>query len=86
MIAILVLLNEMKQMAEELNRESKKVDLTRNLSNTKIMSNDTEGEFLVEGQYIEYVLEYSYLGQTISFQDRGSKELRKRAAIAWSNF
>ncbi len=73
-------------MGDELNRESKKVGLIMNLSKTKIMSNGTEEEFLVDGQKIEYVSEYSYLGLIISFEDRGSKELRKRAAKAWSNF
>ncbi len=59
---------EPKQMAEELNRESKKVGLRMNLSKTKIMSNSTEEEFLADGQKIEYVAD-CYLGRTISFED-----------------
>ncbi len=40
----------------------------------------------MNGQKIEYVFEYSYLEQIISFEERGLKELRKKAAKAWSNF
>ncbi len=53
---------ELKQMADELNRESKKVGLTMNLLKTKIMFNGTKEEFLVDEQKIEYVSGYSYLG------------------------
>ncbi len=45
-----------------------------------------EEEFPVNGQKIEYVAEYSYLEQTISFVDRATRELKIRASKAWETF
>ncbi|VDO16914.1 unnamed protein product [Brugia timori] len=78
-------MNELKEMSEELCRESKKVGLTVNFAKSKIMSN-IGGCFELEGKVVEKVSEYCYLGQTVAFNDRGKLELRARTTKAWRNF
>lgn len=62
-------INELKEMAEELCRESRKVGLTMNFGKSKLVTN-TGGSFDLEGRMVESVSEYCYLGQTVSFNDR----------------
>jgi hypothetical protein len=57
---------ELQEMLRELNTKSKEVDLTMNLTKTKIMTNHTEIPITIEGTKIEYCKEYPYLGQNIS--------------------
>ena len=63
-------------MAEDLRRESMEAGLTMNLSKTKIMTNlECLKPIVVDGETIETVPEYRYLGQIISFSNKIEKEL-----------
>lgn len=78
-------MNEPKEMAEDLCRESGKVGLTVDFRKSKIMSN-TAGSYDLERREVETVSKYCYLGQTVVFNERGKRELRARTTKAWRNF
>ncbi len=73
---------ELKSMVEELRRESKNVDLSTNMSKTKIMANLEIERVELEEKEIKWVSEYKYLGQTVAFNEWGKLELRARTAKA----
>jgi hypothetical protein len=73
-------------MVNELARESKKVGLALNATKTKIITNGRDQIIAVDGETIEYVSEYIYLGQSISFTDQTEKEINRRIAIAWKKY
>ncbi len=50
------------------------------------MTNGGEGDILVDGQRIEFVSKYKYLGEIVAMEDRTRKEMRIRTANAWRNF
>lgn len=79
-------LNEIKTMMQELARESEKVGLLMNLSKTKAMTNGTEKSLTIDGENIEFVRDYIYLGQLISFENRTENDINRRIAIAWKKF
>jgi hypothetical protein len=49
------------------------------------MTNSTEIEIGLNGEALEYVPEYTYLGQLISLLDNSGKET-KRIEMAWNKF
>ncbi|KAJ4433359.1 hypothetical protein ANN_15618 [Periplaneta americana] len=55
-------------------------------SKTKVLTNDAEGQMIVNNANIEFVTQYIYLGQTISFQNSMDKEIDRRIASAWRKF
>ncbi|KAG7297348.1 hypothetical protein JYU34_013337 [Plutella xylostella] len=58
-----------------------------NTSKTKIMSNTVNREVIcIDNNEIEYIEDYTYLGQTMSFHDKMTKEIDKRVANAWKRF
>ncbi len=77
---------ELKKMSEELIRESRKAGLTINSKKTKIMKRLGGGKLELEGVTIEKVKEIVYLGQLISFKNKGGKEISRRIKGAWYNF
>ncbi|KAJ4438925.1 hypothetical protein ANN_14879 [Periplaneta americana] len=70
----------------DLCEESMAVGLTMNTSKTKLLTNDAEGHMIVNNANIEFVTQYIYLGQTISFQNSMHKEIDRRIASAWKKF
>ena len=56
----------LEKMLESLNEESKKVGLAMNYTKTKLMTNSTKIDIRVSQETLEYVDEYTYLGQLIS--------------------
>ena len=40
----------------------------------------------IRGVQIEYMTDYIYLGQTLSFQNSAEKEMKRRIAQAWKKF
>ena len=50
------------------------------------MSNIPLSKLEISGNQIERVVEYTYLGQTISFEEKINKELSQRIAKAWRNY
>ncbi len=78
---------ELKEMVEDLKRESAKVGLSVNFSKTKIITNTNKFEsFKIEHNEMEVVHEYRYLGQIMSFEKKMEKELKVRKANAWKAF
>lgn len=60
--------------------------LEANLDKTKIMSNTNDTNFYINGQEIEKVKSYKYLGQLLSFEDREAQELNARKSAGWRSF
>lgn len=77
---------ELQQLLTDLNQCSKKVGLRINFDKTKVMTNGRKTNISIEDIPIEYVNEYVYLGQTISFEDRLDKEISKRITNAWNKY
>ncbi|XP_048000240.1 uncharacterized protein LOC125237293 [Leguminivora glycinivorella] len=57
-----------------------------NRAKTKLMTNRAKPRVTVDGQDIQYVDEYIYLGQIASFENRQSKEIDRRIENAWKSF
>ncbi|GBP44639.1 ATP-dependent DNA helicase Q5 [Eumeta japonica] len=77
----------LEQMFQNLASESNKVGLEMNTSKTKIMTNSIETPISIEGQNIEYVKEYIYLGKLTSFHsNRNKNEVDRRVNLAWRNY
>lgn len=73
-------------MINEVAIESKKVGLSLNASKTKIITNGNKKQVIVGTNVIEYVNDYVYLGQMVSFQKCTSNEVQRRIAIAWKRY
>lgn len=74
------------KMLNTLDIESKRIGLNMNLNKTKVMTNGVQRPIKLEDAEIEYVSEYIYLGQTISFQNATAKEIDRRIATAWRKY
>lgn len=57
-----------------------------NTSKTKLMTNSTEMDIELEGNKLEYVNEYIYLGKVISPCNHMEKEYNKRVACSWKKY
>lgn len=86
----LILLNENQEgleiMLTQLERESKTVGLTMNLDKTKVMTNHIKSPIFLNSNQIEYVDEYTYLGQIIAPENQMQKEINVRISKAWKRF
>ncbi|KAJ8704650.1 hypothetical protein PYW07_011838 [Mythimna separata] len=86
----LVILEEdpkkLEYMIQTLVIRSREVGLEINLTKTKMMTNSTPTDIINNGQKLEYVEEYVYLGQIISPSDQMSKEIDKRIATGWKKY
>lgn len=86
----LVLLEEnpavIEQMMQSLANISREVGLEINASKTKLMTNSKEIDVMVDGNRIEYVKDYIYLGQIISPNDEMTKEINRRIARGWRKY
>jgi hypothetical protein len=76
----------LENMLNQLHRESKKVGLHINMTKTKIMSSGTREEIKMGNDLMEYVEDYVYLGQVMSFKDRQELEIGRRIGNAWKGF
>lgn len=77
---------ELEQMMQSLANISREVGLEINACKTKLMSNSREIDIMVDGNKIEYVKEYIYLGQIISPTDAMTKEINRRIAQGWKKY
>ncbi|CAH2097429.1 unnamed protein product [Euphydryas editha] len=73
-------------MIQTLAGRSREVGLELNSIKTKLLTNSIPVNIIINGQKLEYVKEYVYLGQIISFNYQMSKELDKRIATAWKKY
>lgn len=76
----------LREMLTEVNHQSMQVGLNMNTSKTKLMTNNEPKSISIGGTIMEYVQEYKYLGQIISFSNRGKEEINHRITAAWSKF
>ena len=77
---------ELGQDLQELTQQSKVAGLELNPQKTKLMTNSTEDTIKVNNTELQYVNEYTYLGQTVSFHKATCKEVQRRISAAWSKF
>lgn len=86
----LILLDEhpenLESMINNLNDESIKVGLKMNTSKTKVMTNTAKVDIRVKDGVLEYVEDYTYLGQVISTKDQMTKEINLRIATGWKKY
>ncbi|GBP80081.1 Putative uncharacterized transposon-derived protein F52C9.6 [Eumeta japonica] len=86
----LVLLEEdpatIKQVMQSLANKSREVGLEINASKTKLMANSWDTDVMVDGNKIEYVKEYIYLGQILSPSDEMTKEINRRIVQGWRKY
>ncbi len=80
--------NELQAMLTKLNIHSAAVGLKLNRMKTKFMrsENTTPGRILVEGEAIEEVKEYSYLGQVVTMDRDMKPEIARRIRSGWRAF
>ncbi|VDM41468.1 unnamed protein product [Toxocara canis] len=79
---------ELQDKLLQLQIESKKIGLEMNLAKMKWTRNSlcSESRINIEGQIIEEVGSYVYLGQQLSFTDNIVGEFSRRRNAAWSSF
>ncbi|CAK1595505.1 unnamed protein product [Parnassius mnemosyne] len=86
----LVLIEErpenLEYMINNLNEESIKAGLKMNTNKTKIMTNSTKSNITINGDSLEYVKDYIYLGQVISIENQIPKEINLRIATGWKKY
>ena len=78
--------SELEEMLQDLSTASLEVGLSMNRSKTQIMTNSTKRRVAVDGHALQYVDEYTYLGQIVSFNNRQDKEVERRIQNAWKTF
>lgn len=78
--------NDLLIMLEQLVVESAKVGLQLNALKTKVMTNHSKIPIMVNNSIIEYVEEYTYLGQIISPTHLTSKEIQNRINSTWKRY
>jgi exonuclease III len=76
----------LQSMLKQLVVESANAGLTINTTKTKIMTNNVYEPIIVEGEEIEYVQDYVYLGQVISPEQQMLKELERRITNTWRKY
>ena len=79
-------INELRVMIQERNEVGKEAELTIDIAKTKILTKNTETDFLIDNQNIEKVTGIIYLGQLISFENRTEKEVNRRITLTWKKF
>ena len=77
---------KLQQMIDELNEKGEEVGLKINIEKTKVMTNGLENSIAIDGHDVDYVTEFAYLGQLISFEDRQDKEIGRRTQNAWKAY
>ncbi len=58
---------------------------TINTTKIKVLTNDEGEAFTIDGQRLEFVSEYKYLGQSVAFEDR-MKDPGYENCYGWKNF
>ncbi|KAL3271590.1 hypothetical protein HHI36_022065 [Cryptolaemus montrouzieri] len=79
---------ELQDMILDLNNHSKNVGLEMNISKMKIMTNKNNNPVIhVEGQQLENVENYIYLGQKLTTKkDNMTDEITRRVSLSWAAF
>lgn len=78
---------ELEIMIHSLDEESARVGLEMNASKTKIITNSQRLPISSNGNFIEYVDKYIYLGKQVSFnKSNNEEEVERRCKITWNKF
>ena len=77
---------ELEQMLDSLNTVSQEVGLTMNEAKTKVMTNRDEKQISANGKSLQYVQQYTYLGQIIAMERKQNAEIKRRIGNAWNKF
>lgn len=80
--------DQLRQMITELTAASLQVGLKINVKKTKLLANRSfdHAPLKIDGETIEEVTEFIYLGQLISYPRDHSREIRRRIQAGWSAF
>ena len=79
---------ELQEMLNEINSESKKLGMKMNMKKTKVMYNEYVNRKPVQigTEEVEGVTEYVYLGQLVKMENDKTDEIRRRIAAGWEAF
>ena len=82
---------KLKDMLEDLNNEGKRDGMKLNKKKTKIMCNEVARSRLrtgvmIDGEQLEEVTEYKYLGRLVTSGNDISKEIAQRITSGWRRF
>ncbi|KAJ4440151.1 hypothetical protein ANN_08289 [Periplaneta americana] len=77
---------ELQSMLQDLCNASRSAGLLMNMTKTQVMSNGLESPIIIDGAELQYVSEYVYLGQLVSFHQKTENEIKRRISLAWKAF
>ena len=79
---------ELQEMVQEMHVASEKIGLQMTINKTKIMTNTGENiNIKINGERLEQVEEYVYLGQTIKLnRENQEAEIVRRIKLSWAEF
>ena len=82
---------KLKDMLEDLNNEGKRDGMKLNIKKTKIMCNEVARRrlrtgLMIDGEQLEKVTEYRYLGRLVTSGNDISKEIVQRTTSRWRRF
>jgi hypothetical protein len=66
----------------KLDEVSKKAGLSMNPGKKKLMTNGSTTPIFLNGQQLEYVQDYTYLCQNLSFHKSSEKGIKRRIGLA----
>ena len=70
---------ELKSLLMKVKEESEKVGLKLNIQKTKLMASGPITSWEIDGETVETVTDFSFLGSKISADDDGSHEIKEIA-------
>lgn len=78
---------DLEEMMRSLDDESSKTGLEMNVNKTKILTNHRQRPLVINGNNIEYVSEYIYLGKQTSFKTSSNQEeVTRRINATWKKY
>src|SRR6218665_3687894 len=72
---------DLAKLMRRLKRESEKAGLYFNIKKTKIMTTANWNSFEIDGEEIEVVSSFTFLGSEVEKEERCDKEIKRRVAI-----
>ena len=72
---------ELKSLLVKVNEESEKVDLKFNIQKTKIMASGTITSWQIDGETLETVADFIFLGSKITADGDCSHEIKRRLLL-----
>ena len=72
---------ELKSLLMKMKEESEKVDLNLNIQKTKIMAYSTVTSWQIDGETVERVADFIFLGSKITADGDSSHEIKRRLLL-----